>query len=391
MRRIVLLLALLLVLGTIGVTWLYAKSQGVGLITIVQETICGNPRHAIEAGPDLRASATESFSDPLLIEPVDAAGLQDGTLLIALKAGALVHLDPKTGVVREVLDIRNQVRVSLEQGLLSVAIHPTFGSGHEGRVYFTYIDDSDGATRLDVVQLNPTTLVPESEPETLLQYPHSNINHMASDLSFLPNGRLLLASGDSGGSGDPEQRAQDPSSRLGKVLEIDVDAQPISVINRAIGLRNPWKIAIEPTSGDLWITDVGQNCVEEVSVLEHTDNPLAVNFGWPMFEGDNCYAALSCTQPERYVAPKTSYQHADGRCSIIGGAFSQDVFVFSDFCTGELFGLPLNAEPQTEPTAIHWAGKRPKVRPSALISDNLGRLWILGQDDSLVVRVEIGP
>jgi glucose/arabinose dehydrogenase len=389
MRRKVLFLAPLLVLGVIGATWLYAKSQGVGLITIVQETICGAPRYAVAAGPDLRASATETFSDPLLIEPVDAAELQDGTLLIALKAGALVRLDPQTGGVREVLDIRDRVRVSLEQGFLSVALHPAFGSGDESRVYFTYIDDSDGATHLDVVRLNPTSFAPESESETLFRFPHFNVNHMAADLAFLPNGRLLLASGDSGGSGDPEKSAQDPSSRLGKVLEIDIDAKPVAVINRAVGLRNPWKTAIEPVSGALWITDVGQNCVEEVSVLEDADSTTAVNFGWPILEGDNCYAALSCTQPERYAAPKTSYLHADGRCSIIGAAFSQDLFIFSDFCTGELFGLPVNAEPRTEPTKILWDGKRPKVRPAALFSDQLGRIWILDQGDSKVVRIEI--
>jgi hypothetical protein len=106
-------------------------------------------------------------------------------------------------------------------------------------------------------------------------------------------------------------------------------------------------------------------------------------------EGDNCYAALSCTQPERYVAPKTSYLHADGRCSIIGAAFSQDLFIFSDFCTGELFGLPISAEPQTEPTTIRWDGERPKFRPAALFSDSLGRVWILDQDGSKIVRIEI--
>lgn len=54
----------------------------------------------------------------------------------------------------------------------------------------------------------------------------------------------------------------------------------------AYGLRNPFRLAIQPGSGDLYIGDVGWGTWEEVNV--HTNPTGAVrNFGWPCFEGGN--------------------------------------------------------------------------------------------------------
>ena len=36
----------------------------------------------------------------------------------------------------------------------------------------------------------------------------------------------------------------------------------------AYGLRNPWRMAFDPDTGDLWVADVGQNRVEEVGIVE---------------------------------------------------------------------------------------------------------------------------
>jgi len=389
-RRVLLVSGLAIGVG-IGVVWLDARSRGVGLIGAVNEALCGALTYRTPAGEPLRATIVQRIEGPLLDQPVDATELPDGSLLVALKPGALVHVDPGSGEIRELLDIRSQVRVSLEQGLLAVATHPNFGSNGEGRVYVTYIESEDGKTHLESLRLDPVTLAQVEPAQVLLSFSHYNKNHNAADLEFTAAGTLLLSTGDSGGSGDPERSAQDAESRLGKVLEIDVESAPVAVSVRAVGLRNPWKAAVEPATGALWITDVGQGCIEEVSVLnaDLTDRP--VNFGWPILEGDKCYEALTCATPLEYSPPLTGYVHVNGRCSIIGAAFTANHFIFGDYCTGELFGVPTGATAETEPTVILWEEKQPRIQPGALYSGPSGRVWILDQLESAILEVSIQP
>jgi glucose/arabinose dehydrogenase len=69
--------------------------------------------------------------------------------------------------------------------------------------------------------------------------------------------------GDGGSGGDPQNRAQNLSTRLGKLLTIDVDARRAKVAIAGYGLRNPCRFSFD-RSGDLYVGDVGQNMWEEV-------------------------------------------------------------------------------------------------------------------------------
>ncbi len=70
--------------------------------------------------------------------------------------------------------------------------------------------------------------------------------------------------GDGGSGGDPQRHAQDPRSRLGKLLRINVNVAPVRVGIYAKGLRNPWRFSFDRATGALWIGDVGQNAWEEI-------------------------------------------------------------------------------------------------------------------------------
>ena len=109
---------------------------------------------------------------------------------------------------------------------------------------------------------------------------------------------LYIGAGDGGSAGDPEGRAQNPDTVLGKLLRIDVDgADPYAVPADnpyvsgrgrpeiwALGLRNPWRFAFDRQTGDLYIADVGQNQWEEVNVLP-AGTPGGQNLGWDYREG----------------------------------------------------------------------------------------------------------
>ena len=156
-------------------------------------------------------------------------------------------------------------------------------------------------------------------------------NHNGGDIVVLPDGRLIVSTGDSGGSGDPQNAAQDLGSLLGKLLLVDPSSDSPSVRIVARGLRNPWRIALEPLSGNLWIADVGQDTIEEIDRIPVTSLTMAgetiANFGWPILEGDACFRMSKCTPPDSYQPPIAVYRHSPG-CSVIGGAVAQDRYLF---------------------------------------------------------------
>ena len=157
-------------------------------------------------------------------------------------------------------------------------------------------------------------------------------NHNGGDLAIGPDGMLYIGLGDGGSGGDPERRALDVGTLLGKISRIDPTPSgdlPYTVppdnpfVGTAgalgeiwsIGLRNPWKFTFDPITRDLWIADVGQNQFEEVDfVAAPADGSVAgrgVSFGWSAYEGN---ARFNEDQPaDGHVAPVLTYSHgADG-------------------------------------------------------------------------------
>jgi glucose/arabinose dehydrogenase len=152
--------------------------------------------------------------------------------------------------------------------------------------------------------------------------------------------------GDGGSGGDPENRAQNPDSLLGKILRLDTahpGARPVIV---ADGVRNPWRFSFDRKNGDLWIGDVGQNSIEEV---DHVAWPLGglLNFGWNVYEGTSTFKS-GVLGAGRLVKPVAQYSHAHG-CSITGGYVYRGTAVpgaagryfYGDYCSGTVWSLKL--------------------------------------------------
>ena len=113
----------------------------------------------------------------------------------------------------------------------------------------------------------------------------------------------------------------------------------------AYGLRNPWRFSFDRATGDLVVSDVGQDAVEEVNFALRGQGGGA-NYGWNCFEGSQPYdgAPAGCVAPG-HVPPVLEYSSAGTapECSVIGGYVARDPalpiggrYVYGDFCTGEL-------------------------------------------------------
>jgi glucose/arabinose dehydrogenase len=237
-----------------------------------------------------------------------------------------------------IVDLSKQVRLGAEQGLLGIAFHPDFASG--GR-FFLHWSDRRGDTRV-------AEYAGDRQVRELLFVDQPEENHNGGQLAFGPDGRLYLGLGDGGGAFDPNERAQDPGQRLGKLLSVDVDAPRPDWRVVLTGLRNPWRFSFDPALGEVWIGDVGQDDVEEVNrVLLEADEPPK-NLGWDAFEGDRPTDGddYALDRTGELVWPAAQYTHRDG-CSVTGGYVYQGTalprlsrrYVYGDFCTGALWTL----------------------------------------------------
>ena len=243
---------------------------------------------------------------------------------------------------RPFLDIVRLVLSGGEQGLLSVAFHPGY---EENRLFYVDYTDLDGNTH--VVEYEATGGAPTRRRELLfVEQPYAN--HNGGQLAFGPDGLLYVGMGDGGSAGDPDNRAQDLDSQLGKLLRYDVDASGEQAWEMvAYGLRNPWRFSFDRETGGLWIGDVGQGEVEEIDYLPSGTSGL-VNFGWDVFEGTHVYEDKEPDPSGELLEPIAEYTHVEG-CSITGGFVyrgeaipaARGRYFYGDYCSGFIWSLAL--------------------------------------------------
>jgi glucose/arabinose dehydrogenase len=245
----------------------------------------------------------------------------------------VVWLFDGTGISDQpVLDISDQVHNEGEQGMLSIALHPV-----DARLYLHYSDTLGDTVVSEFAMSSPSQADPASK-RILLQVDQPAGNHNGGMIQFTPDGSLLLGLGDGGGANDRFGNGQNPDTLLGGLVTLSVDGEP-QPAKFAMGLRNPWRFWIDGET--IFIADVGQNAIEEVSV---TPLQPGLNYGWPLFEGLQCFNCSSGDE-EGLVFPVLEVEHGDaGTCSITGGivyrgaAFPQmnGRYFYSDYCGGYL-------------------------------------------------------
>jgi len=292
----------------------------------------------------------------------------DAPVHVAVPAGepGRLYVVEQAGVIRVVvngrlraapfLDIRSLVRSGGEQGLLSVAFHPDYARTR--RFYVNYTD-LRGDTRVVEYRSDGTRAQPATRRE-LLRVAQPYANHNGGGIAFGPDGKLYVGMGDGGSGGDPEDRAQDLRSQLGKLLRLDVDRAGAKPELVALGLRNPWRFSFDRATGDLWIADVGQGDWEEIDVLRAGWSGLP-NFGWDVWEGRARFEDKPLG-PGRLVQPVAVYSHGAG-CSVTGGFVYRGKavpalagrYLYGDYCSGTIWSLAAKggkAVPRREPFSV---------------------------------------
>ena len=276
-----------------------------------------------------------------LVRPtwVDAAPGDPNGLWVAEQSGRLVRLQ---GARREVVaDLRAEVKLGGEQGLLGVAFHPDFAVN---RRLFLHWTDRRGDTRVAEFRVRRDGRVDPPSRRALLAVDRPEENHNGGQLAFGPDGRLYVALGDGGGAFDPRRAAQDLDSLLGKILAADVDrTRSVRWATVLYGLRNPWRFSFDSALTEIWVADVGQDEFEEVNRVPLELDEPPKNLGWSAYEGTRPIDGRERQGPGEVVWPVIAYGHDDGNgCSVTGGVVyrGSDLpalsgrYVFGDFCSG---------------------------------------------------------
>ena len=251
------------------------------------------------------------------------------------------------------LDIRRLVQSGGEQGLLSVAFHPQFA---RNRRFFVNYTDVNGNTRVAEYRANAAgtqALLRTRKQWLFVGQPYPN--HNGGQLAFGRDGRLYVGMGDGGAGGDPENRAQNMSTLLGKLVRINVAAARPSPQIAALGLRNPWRFSFDRATGDLYIGDVGQNAWEEIDYMPRARVSELTNYGWDVYEGRARFESKQPNARGRLVFPVHVYGRGDG-CSVTGGFVYRGAAVpsgrgryfFGDYCSGRIWSFVVSGGQATD-------------------------------------------
>ena len=214
---------------------------------------------------------------------------------------------------RPFLDITRLVTNGGEQGLLSVAFSPRYGSNH--RFYVDYTD-RNGDARIVEYRARGLARSPVKVRQIFFQRdPYEN--HNGGQLAFGPDGYLYAGTGDGGSGGDPQNRAQNLRSTFGKLLRFNVKKRHPAPVIVGYGLRNPWRFSFDRVTGDLYIGDVGQDSWEELDFTPRR-SPGLENYGWRVFEGKSRYTNETPNPAGHLVVPYLVLPNPPN-CSVIGG------------------------------------------------------------------------
>ena len=306
-----------------------------------------------------------------LTSPLDIKNCGDDRLFIVNRTG-LINVINADGTLRSTpfLNLSTIIDTSTdEEGLLGMTFSPNYKT--DGKFFVNYLASISGQATTVIAQYKVSTADsniadPSSQIVMLTRAQYTGFD-LGGNLMFGKDGYLYINLGDGGDTA----RSQEKSYVYGKILRVDISnssiAQPYTIpptnpfyndtttgIKKEIwayGLRNPWRNSFDRITGDLWISDVGQNRYEEVNFQSAGDTG-GHNYGWSKTEGDSCYSPSSGCNESGITFPVYLYNHPPlnvngGSAAIIGGYVYRSaqskalfgIYIFTDFVNKFIDGL----------------------------------------------------
>jgi glucose/arabinose dehydrogenase len=353
---------------------------------------------------------------PRMMHLIDEAGSK--RLFVSTMRGPIFSVSYDGKTVAEYVDVNAanwKIGVQSqgsERGLQSIAFHPQFnqrGTRGYGKFY-TYTDTPDMTPKADFTHpatththdtvllewtaKNPAAATYDGDaPREVIRFAQPYANHNGGEIAFndlaAPNtpefGLLYIGAADGGSGGDPQNVAQNLGSAFGKILRIDplgnnsgngkygipasnpfvgkaASAAALGEIF-AYGVRNPQRFSWDSKDRRMYLADIGQNIVEEISPVT-----AGANLGWNTWEASYKYVnrQVDLANPRSDAAmtwPIVEFDHTDpiltrpaitGVYVYRGTAIKalQNLLVFGDNPSGEIFYISADKQPAGGQDAI---------------------------------------
>lgn len=280
MRKILLLIALILVIGAITLYMFIGKQP--------EPTKKSSQLPSAQKSPSPAGASTEVIAEGL-DTPWAIAFLPDSSMLITERPGRVRIIDPRGNLVTNSIQIPDVKEIG-EGGLLGITIDPEYTSNHFVYLYYTY-SGASGNTLNRVARMTYKDASLSDEKVLVDAIPGSS-NHNGGRIKFGPDGYLYITTGD---AENPSQ-AQDKNSLAGKILRVTKDgkAAPENPFNNrtySYGHRNPQGITWDE-KGNLWETEHGRSIpisgLDEINLIKP-----GTNYGWPTIQGNETRAGMT--------------------------------------------------------------------------------------------------
>ena len=366
----------------------------------------------------LMATVPAGFADATYVAGISSATSMafapDGRLFVTQQGGQMRVITRNAagaGTLLATPFLSVSTDSSGERGLLGVALSPDFPATGHVFVYYTVPQttrfnrisrftaaDADGNPDNGIQPGN--VAIAGSEVVLMNLDPLSGAtNHNGGAMHFGPDGKLYVAVGDNANSSHPQSFA----NRHGKMLRINPDGSipadnPFLASttggNRAIwamGLRNPYTFAFQPTTGRMFINDVGDNGPDDQKWEEINEGAPGRNYGWPN-TGDGYFDPTAFPQ---FTNPLHAYNHTTGGRAITGGVFYNPPvqnfpsahlgdYFFSDYVGGFIRKLEAPLTGQRLPSGPFATGAS---NPVDLDVGPEGHLYYLARGSGTVGRI----
>ncbi|MEO1774896.1 MAG: PQQ-dependent sugar dehydrogenase [Pseudomonadota bacterium] len=311
--------------------------RSLGLASVLAITLGAAPAFAVTL--TLKPLATD-LEVGVIADIIPVPGRPQEVLILDVNSGSVTLLNTTTGAKRQVLDSGTNATIGTTRSV-SLALDPDFDPVSGGGLYLSasLFNADAGAQgnqvwRYDLIDDGDSGFTSSVAPVQVarIEYPEESFEngHFGGAIRFLDD-ELLLSTGDGDrGIGPPTSPSRaiagQPDNPMGKIFRFTPDGADSLVLGPSLevpddavyplgvdagGLRNPFKITVDPASGRVIIADVGQDRFEEINILQPEDRGTAF-FGWPGLEGNAAYntdATLPDQPPAEDIRPFYLYSH----------------------------------------------------------------------------------
>jgi len=240
-------------------------------------------------------TVAEGFDHPWSI-----SFLPDGGYLVTTRPGEVYRVT-SAGDKGEPLTGTPGTYVAGQGGYFDVVVDPDFAINQT--VYLSYAGGTPEANGTYVMRATLGKQGFEKSEVIFSATPTKDTAaHYGGKLAFLPDGTLLVTTGD---GFEYREAAQNNDSQLGKIIRINSDGS-VPADNPFIngggdpkvysyGHRNPQGLAVDTTTGDIYSHEHGPKGGDELNLISS-----AANYGWPAVTYGENYSGA-------YVSPLKTY------------------------------------------------------------------------------------